>query len=213
MNLWNIIFFFSGRRIDTVKPFTLSAAIHQAEEQADDPTDNHLDCQIAASVHRAHSGQDCAAGYEDRKTDYQANALHSCRPQKNILSDNGAVVTVIDGPWIRSGQAIRPASQNHRVAWPRQGIDCTDLPVEQIAQSRQQVQNILMAGPGMANDEQVSAHIILHSAAARSSTCFPGVLDQIHDFFSDLPTLFFVERSIFSSWDRDASEYSLFSSI
>ena len=38
-----------------------------------------MDRQIATSVHRTHSGQKRAAGYEDQETEDQAKAFHSAQ--------------------------------------------------------------------------------------------------------------------------------------
>src|SRR5262245_20991216 len=66
------------------------------------------------------------------------------------------------------------------------------------------MQNMFMAIHRVANDQHTSLHVVLHSANSPYSTCFPGIFDQIDDRLSDLPTLFFVDRSVFSSWDRDS---------
>src|SRR5262245_43610309 len=65
------------------------------------------------------------------------------------------------------------------------------------------MKNMFMAIHRVANDEHMSPHVVFHSANSPYSTCFPGVFDQIDDRLSDLPTLFFVDRSVFSSWDRE----------
>src|SRR5262245_21483156 len=82
-------------------------------------------------------------------------------------------------------------------------MDYTVLPVEQVAQSRQQVQNMFVARVGMANDEHMSPHVVFHSANSPYATSFPSVFDQIDDRLSDLPALLFVDHSVFSAWDRE----------